>query len=276
MRRSDLFLLICKKYFMKTVLVPVDFSDTSLNAAAYAVKLLTGLYGVNMLLYHVYERPEHAAAAEQELKKLKAKLFDIGIVKMQTHCEEGHDFATHLERYVRENKTDLVIMGITGRNKMEQTFIGSNTLKIIQKNLCPVLIVPPEAKFGRLKNLALTSDFLNEPPSATMAFIKNILSSFFAKLHIVNVDPAHHVSITEAYQQLKTRLEGQFKGFEREFHFIGLFNFPETMNLFVNDHDIDMIVTMPKDHSWLNVLLGNSNTKKLAYQSHVAVLAIHQ
>jgi nucleotide-binding universal stress UspA family protein len=229
-----------------------------------------------MILYHVYEKPEHAAAAEQELKKLKANLFDTGIVKTQLRCEEGHDFVSSLEKYVHENKTDQIIMGITGRNKIEQTLIGSNTLKIVQKKLCPVLIVPPGAKFSKLKNTALASDFIHAPSPAIAGVIKNILSAYFAKLHIVNVNPAHHVSITEAYQNVKNEMNELFKGYEHEFYFIGLYDLPETMNLFVNDHTIDMIITMPKDHSWLSALLGHGNTKRMAYQSTVPVLAIHQ
>lgn len=260
---------------MSTVLVPIDFSDTSLNAAAYAVKMLTGVYGVNMILYHVYEKPEHASASEQELKKLKKALFDTGIVKMELLCDEGHDFTGCLERHIRENKTDMVIMGITGRNKIEQTLIGSNTLNIIKKNLCPVLIVPPDAKFNKLKNIVLASDFIHAPSPSITAVIKNILSDYFAKLHIVNVNPAHHVSITEAYQKVRDEMNELFKGYEHEFHFIGLYDLPETMNMFVNDHDIDMIITMPKDHSWFSALLGSSNTKRMAYQSTVAVLAMH-
>ena len=34
-----------KMYAMKTVIVPVDFSDTSLNAARYATKLFVGHSG---------------------------------------------------------------------------------------------------------------------------------------------------------------------------------------------------------------------------------------
>jgi nucleotide-binding universal stress UspA family protein len=261
---------------MRTVVVPVDFSDTSLNAAAYAAKMLTGIYGANMLLYHMYERPEHAETAGQELKKLKATLFDIGIVKTQMHCEQGVDFIGSLEKYIRENKCDLSIMGITGRNKMEQTLIGSNTLKIISKNLCPVLMVPPGAKFNKLKNLALASDFIHAPSPAIAGIIKNILSNYFAKLHIVNVNPALHVSITEAYQHVKNEMDNLFKGYEHDFHFLELFDVPETMNLFVNDHAIDIIITTPKDHSWFSTLFGNSMTKKMGYQSTVPVLAIHQ
>ena len=259
---------------MRTVLVPVDFSDTSFNAATYATKMLTGIYGTNMLLYHVFEKPEHAATAEQELKKLKSNLFNIGIVKTQIHSEKGHDFVSSVEKFIRENKTDQVIMGITGRNKIEQTFIASHTLNIIKKNLCPVLVVPPGAKFTKLKNIVLASDFDHAPSSAISTIIKKMLSDFFARLHIVNVNPDDHVSITEAHQNVKNEMNELFKGYEHEFHFIGLYDLPETMNMFVKDHDIDMIITMPKDHSWLSTLWGNSNTKKMGYQSTVPVLAI--
>ncbi len=261
---------------MRKVLVPTDFSETSLNAATYATKLMTGIYGVNLLLYHVYEKPVHAAAAEDELKKLKTSLFDIGIVKTQVLSEQGDDFAACLEEYVRENKPDLIIMGITGKSKIAQTLIGSNTLNIVKKNVCPVLIVPPAAKFTRLKNIALASDFIHAPSLAIAGVIKNMLSDHFARLHIVNVNPTHHVSITEAYEKVRNEMDTLFKGYEHEFHFIGLYDLPETLNMFVKDHNIDMIITLPRDHSWPGTLLGQSNTKKMGYQSSVPVLAIHQ
>jgi nucleotide-binding universal stress UspA family protein len=261
---------------MKTVLVPVDFSETSLNAATYAVKMLTGVYGVTMILYHVYEKPEHAATSDKEMYKLKEDLSNAGIVKMQVLCEEGHDVVSHIERFVKENPTDMVIMGITGKNKAAQTFIGSNTLKLINKHLCPLLVVPPEARFIKLKDIALTSDFAHETAINATTAIKDILSSYYAKLHIVNVNPEHNVSITEPYQQVKNKMEESLKGFQHEFYFIGLYDFHDTMNMFVNDHHIDMIITLPKDHNWLSTLLGSSHTKKLAYHSSIPVLAMHE
>lgn len=261
---------------MRTVLVPVDFSDTSLNAAAYATKMFTGVYGVNILLYHVYEKPEHAETATRELQKLKDQLFDVGIVKTQVLTQQGDDLTRSIEEHIKKNKTDLVVMGITGKTKLEQAFIGSNTLKLIDRNFCPVLIIPPKAKFGRLKHITLASDFIKAPSAAIATTIKTLLGDHFAKLHIVNVNPAHHVSITDAYQKVKDDINELFKGYEHEFYFIGLYDLQETLNMFVADHSIDMIITMPKDHSWFQALLGPSNTKRMGYQSTVPVLAIHQ
>ena len=261
---------------MRTVLVPIDFSETSVNAATYATKMLTGIYGVNMLLYHVYEKQEHAATAEQELQKLKNTLFDTGIVKTQIAFEHGRDVNASIEKFIHEKKPEMVVMGITGKNKVEQALAGSKSLHIVKKNICPVLIVPAGAKFKKLKNIVLASDFIHSPSPAIAGTIKKMLSDFFARLHIVNVNPAHHVSITEPYQKVKDEMNELFKGYEHEFHFIGLYDLPETMNMFVSDHDVDMIITLPKDHSWFSTLLGHSNTKKMGYQSTVPVLAIHQ
>lgn len=259
---------------MKTVVVPVDFSETSLNAVSYAVKMFTGVYGVTLTLYHACEKHDQKASAEQALQKLRKELFDTGIVKIQSHCDEGHDFISCLEKWAHKNKPDMVVMGITGRNKLERTLIGSNTLAMVKKNLCPVLIVPAGARFTNLKKIVLASDFIHAPATATARSIKDILSAFFAKLYILNVNPEHHVSIAEAYLQVQDEMDEMFKGFEHEFHFIGMYDFHEAMNLFVKDHEIEMVITMPKDHSRFDALFGNTNTKKLAYQSTIPVLAI--
>jgi hypothetical protein len=42
-------------------------------------------------------------------------------------------------------------MGITGKSPMKQTLIGSNTLKIAMRDVCPVLIVPAQATFKELR-----------------------------------------------------------------------------------------------------------------------------
>ena len=40
--------------------------------------------------------------------------------------------------------------------------------------------------------------------------------------------------------------------------------------------DIDVIVTVPKEHSFLSGLFKTSHTKKLAYHSHVPIIASHE
>jgi nucleotide-binding universal stress UspA family protein len=262
---------------MNTVIVPVDFSDTSLNAATYAVKLLTGHYGVNMILHHVYEKSSQAAESQQDLEHLKkALLKDGATVDISILAEEGSDFITELEKLARHRKADLIIMGITGRSTMGQTFIGSDSLKMVERKVCPVLIVPPTAEYKDVKNVLLTSDFNNAAASTPSVPIKNILKTFRPNLHIINVDSEHYVALTEKYQQERAELKAMFSEFNPEFYFLGLYDIDEAIAQFASDKQIDFIIVVHKEHSLISKLFVKSHTKKLAYNSEIPVLAMNE
>lgn len=261
---------------MNTVIVPVDFSETSLNAARYAAKLLTGHYGVNMILHHVYDKPAQGGESLSKLEKLKEELMTLGIVKITLLAEEGNDFITELEKLARHQQADLIVMGITGRSALGQTFIGSNTLKIVEKKVCPVLIIPPDTSFKEIKNVLLTSDFKNVKSSTPSVPIKKILKTFRPSLHIINVDSEHYVALTEEYQAERTKLKDMFNEFNPEFYFLGLYNVDEAISQFAHDKNVDIIIVIHKEHSLLSKLFVKSHTKRLAYHSSVPVLALHE
>lgn len=261
---------------MQTVIVPVDFSDTSLHAARYAVQLLTGHYGANMILHHVYDKPGQSAEATQRLEDLKNELAGIGTVKTTCLAEEGSDFITELDKLARHQQADLIIMGITGRSAMGQTFIGSNTLKMVDQKVCPVLIVPADAKYKDVKNVLLTSDYKNVQSSTPSVPIKKILKTFHPNLHIMNVDSEHYVAITEEYQAERIKLKEMFSDFNPEFYFLGLQNVDEAINQFAHDKNIDLLIVIHKEQTLFSKLFVKSHTKKLAYHSSIPVLALHE
>ncbi len=261
---------------MKTVIVPVDFSETSINAARYAVKLLTGYYGVNMILHHVYEKASQATDAGSKLAKLKDELSAEGIVKTTVLAEEGSDFIEELDKLARHQQADLIVMGITGRSAVGQAFIGSNTLKMTEKKACPVLIIPPDARYRDVKNVLLTSDFQNVTSSTPSGPIKKVLQTFKPSLHVINVDSEHYVSLTEEYQAERAKLAEMFKEFNPEFYFLGLYDVDEAINQFANDKNIDFIIVIHKNQTLFSRLFVKSHTKRLAYESTIPILAVHE
>ncbi len=260
---------------MNTVIVPVDFSETSLNAARYAGQLLAGHYGVNLILYHVYEKPAHAAGSKEYLENLKEELQKKGI-KITTLAEQGDDFIEELEKLARHQQSDLIIMGITGRSPLGQAFIGSNTFKIIEKRVCPVMIIPPGSEYRDVKNVLLTSDFKNVEATTPSAPIKKVLKTFQPNLHVINVDSNHYVALTAEYQAEKAKLAEMLAEFNPEFYFLGWYDVDEAINQFAHDKNIDLIITIPRDHSLIEKMFKGSYTKKLAYHSTVPVLAVHE
>ncbi|MBK8494486.1 MAG: universal stress protein [Chitinophagaceae bacterium] len=192
---------------MNTVIVPVDFSETSLHAARYASRLLTGHYGVTIILYHSYSKASEAVKATEMLEELKATLMKDHIVKMEILAHEEDDFVDGLEKAARHRRADLVIMGITGKSAIAQVLFGSNTLKMAERKVCPVMIVPESAPFSPLKNVMLTSDFKNTIESTPSAPIKDFLNVFKPQLHVVNVDKDHYISLTEDYEKENRKWE---------------------------------------------------------------------
>lgn len=261
---------------MTTVIVPVDFSDTSLHAARYAAQLLVGHYGVTMILYHGYSKTSEAAEAEASLEALKSDLMKLYIVKIETLAHQEDDFVAGLERAARHRRADLVIMGITGKSSLAQVFFGSNTLKMAETKACPVLIVPENAPFTPIRNVMLTSDFKNTLTSTPSEPIKDFLNVFNPQLHIVNVDKDHYISLTENYETEKQELKKMFEAYRPEFYFMRLFDIDEALNMFAEKMDIDLIIAIQKNHSFIEKMLKESRTKKLAYHSKVPILVMHE
>ena len=48
------------------------------------------------------------------------------------------------------------------------------------------------------------------------------------------------------------------------------------INQFVADNKIDMIVFIPKKHSFFNSIFHESNTKRMAFHSTIPLLALHE
>jgi nucleotide-binding universal stress UspA family protein len=261
---------------MKTVIVPVDFSQASLHAAKYAAQLLVGHYGVNMILYHGYSKPEEAAYATEMLGHLKTELFEKNIVAMEVLVHEEADFIDGLERTARHRKADLVIMGITGKSAIAQVFFGSNTLKMAERKVCPVIIVPESAEFKSVKNVMLTSDFKNTLTSTPSVPIKNFLDAFKPQLHIVNVNNEHYISLEENYEAEKGELKKMFEDYNPEFYFMRLFDVDEAINLFAETRNIDLIMVIQKNHSFIGKLLNGSRTKTLSYHSKMPIMIMHE
>jgi nucleotide-binding universal stress UspA family protein len=261
---------------MNTVIVPVDFSDTSLHAAKYAAQLLVGHYGVNMILYHGHTKPDEAAYATEMLGHLKTELLNKYIVDIEVMVHEEADFVDGLERTARHRKADLVIMGITGKSAIAQVFFGSNTLKMAERKVCPVIIVPENADFKPIRNVMLTSDFKNTLTSTPSVPIKAFLDVFNPQLHIVNVDNEHYISLTENYEAEKQELKKMFADYKPEFYFMRLFDVDEAINLFAESREIDLIIAIQKNHSFIGKLLRGNRTKTLAYHSKMPIMIMHE
>lgn len=276
---------------MNNFIVPIDFSETSKNAARYAAHISTLVPDAHLILYNVFDSLEYGSDSsplgtdaledkgrhdivELALESVKRELSTITGARISCVAEENHRFLDTLEKYVRNNNIQLIIMGITGSTLLGQIFMGSNTLNIVKRGIVPVIIVPPDAHSQSAKNVMLLTDFQDVDNTIPVEPVKSLLDLFNPRLHIVNVDHEHYVQVTDEYKVERGKLEEKLKDYNPEFYFIRLFDFMDAINQFVSDNKIDLILTFPRKHSFLSNVFKTTNTTKLAYHSHVPIVAI--
>ncbi|MFL5773189.1 MAG: universal stress protein [Flavisolibacter sp.] len=259
-----------------TIIVPTDFSNVANNAARYAAEMIKGQYDARLMLFHVYEKASEEKESGKVLEKLAADLQENFMVKVECRAEESGDLIDSLERLSRHMGAQLIVMGITGKSRLEKVFLGSNTLKMVERNICPVLIIPPSAQFTEVKNVVLLSDFKDVSVSIPLIPIKNVLEIFRPALHILNVNSEHYVSLSTEFLSERSKLMEMFSEMNPQFYFVGTYDLHETAQQFVADKKIDMLITIPRNHSFFGSMFKTSNTKRLVYESAIPILAAHE
>lgn len=274
---------------MRKFIIPTDFSDTSKNAAQFGAKMAIDIPDCELILFHSFDKvvagsdgtpmygdPEaRMVISIAALENVKSSLPDYSAINIRCIAVEG-SFLNSLQTLIDSEDADMIIMGINGATRLEQVMIGSNTLGTINQTNCPVMIIPPSATYKKISTVVYACDMKDVQSTTPLKALRKMLKTFNPKLYVVNVDTEHYVEITEEFQQQKMKLNEMLLGFEPEYAFIRLFDFTDAINQFSTDRNADLIITVPRKHSFLSGLFSTSHTKKLAYHSHLPVLAIHE
>lgn len=147
-----------KKFQIKKILVPTDFSQLSTEAFPYAEDL-ANQYGAEIHLVYVIEKnppiliirsidqtSEDAAKKIEEdaknlLNEFKAKFSNN--VSVKTVLVHGNDFE-EITNYAEKNNIDLIVIATHGRTGLLHTLLGSVAEKVIRYAKCPVLVITPQ------------------------------------------------------------------------------------------------------------------------------------
>jgi len=129
---------------LRKILFCTDFSEHSRRALEYASSLAME-FNAELTLLHVLEAAasEHlqsaTAAALDQLEKLAPPAArDWCTVKTTVRLGKPYQEIIQL---ALESQTDVVVMGVRGRNALDLALFGSTTHRVIQLGNCPVLAV---------------------------------------------------------------------------------------------------------------------------------------
>lgn len=141
---------------LRRILVPIDFSDHSKNALAYAASF-AGAFHAELVLVYVVEPPVYPAdfgfgqvalpAIEKEMRErgkaeLKKLLDSDSLVNVSGRAivRAGNPYLEIISS-AQEEGVDLIIIATHGHTGVEHLLFGSTAEKVVRKAPCPVLIV---------------------------------------------------------------------------------------------------------------------------------------
>jgi nucleotide-binding universal stress UspA family protein len=273
---------------MKTILVPTDFSNTSVHAARYALKFAKQT-GSKILLLHAYLSPSSMPIPEglqltdeglwelklEELKKLAEILTEEDpLVKVEFMQLKG-TVSEAVNQFADAVQTQLIIMGITGAGKVKESLIGSNTITVAQKTKIPVLIVPEQTEFSPVTDIGFATDFRDVAETVPSQKIKELIRATGARLHVLHVDFQKKYSNADTPFQ-SGMVETLFQEFFPQYHFIEHENIAEGLSEYALTHGIELLVAVPKKQNFIAQLFSKSQTKALVFHSKVPVMIVHE
>lgn len=141
----------------RRILVGYDFSPDSDLAITYAVGFAQ-IFQAELHIVHVmttaihkYSLLESSFDSREDFDRDMKKRYREKIQKTVAQTAPD-DFTAHMEilvgppdqelnRYARENRFDLIVLGTRGTGIIETLFIGSTTDRVVRKAECPVLCI---------------------------------------------------------------------------------------------------------------------------------------
>ena len=278
---------------MNTILLPTDFSENSKNAITYALDFFRGqpctFYFLNV------QKVSQYVTAEVRSASLKDSLYDaviadnkkelssfISAIKKEYENEEyifheklDYDvFIDAIKQAVSLYKIDLIIMGTNGATGAKEVLFGSNTLNVIRNVDCPVLAIPENFSFEKMKYSLFSLHHGSVVNKEKLEPFFNLIEKHDeTHIHILDIDDD---SIADANPLENRNLQDSFKGKQHTFHAITGIPTPIAINTFIQLFNISLHAMFIERESFLERFIFGSETSKISYETRVPLLLMHQ
>ncbi len=254
---------------IKRILIPVDFSDSSIAAINYALGMTQSDRSIKFTLVHACKEGDVSDICEADLKSLIKERFEPENVECDFIFKKG-DIPDLLIQAYENKKIDLVVMGTSGAPGEE---MQSNTIDLLKAADCSVLVVPEKNKGFVLKNIALAIDKQEIDDPTSLGILHDFARWYNAKVHLLTIDQdvePHEIILGEN----ERTLEYYMGNLDYSRSFPRNTDIEQGLNDYVRDKSIDVLAILPKHHAKKTPPSEGKLTKILAGHSDVPLLII--
>jgi nucleotide-binding universal stress UspA family protein len=305
---------VCMKTLnIQNILVPIDFSEMSIQAIKAAKRMARGsaatihLAHVRQFDYAGFSAPAPPLVPcslityEQErekrvLKELNALAREHGVSSATCHVLSGGPAFDEICRFAQQVPADLIVMPTHGRTGLKHVFLGSTAERIVQHSHCPVFVVREKnrrSKTGPLHsiNTILVPVDFSDCSREGLRYAIGFANQFAARIILLHATYLGYIYSAEgtALYDIPALQKTARKNAERQMRqLVGSVNFGgvkfETaftdgspvldICTFAKDHGVDLIVTSTHGLTGFKHVLIGSIAEKLVRHAPCSVLVV--
>jgi nucleotide-binding universal stress UspA family protein len=278
---------------MRTILIPVDFTFGSYIAAYYAANLAQ-ITRAKLFFFHSFYVPvsnqefyispdviqNFALKAKKQLtqfiEEVKHAIPNGALLETSSEVSAGH-LQTMLSQLILNHQVDLIVMAThIQKNELLKMVTGSQALSTIKQSEVPVLVIPDSVTFRKIRTVGFTTSLEDIDnidvlwPVLQISWLTDIMISFVVV--VPDGEGKHSKEQLEEY----LLLENTFKNTPHKLEVIENQNITEGILDYVDKNKPDILVTMPKKHTFMDSLTNKSVTESLIKKINIPVLCLQE
>lgn len=172
------------EYHPLNILVPIDFTQSTLNALDFAVGMTQQVPRSRVIAFHVVTAPWLIDEQYQNIKQLTDRINNPYHTKIDVQVQAG-DFITEIGAFANDYPTDIVVMG-THSPKGLRRLLTSDSLLVIRNSKKPFMALPEEHHWNGKPIQTIAAPIQLEPLSdGLMESLKKLALAFNAKVALL-------------------------------------------------------------------------------------------
>ena len=277
---------------IKNILVPVDFSESSKNALRIAIGLAKMHQAKIHLLNAVHIHAPHPditggsliesivndyeSQIKQSFKELKKEITELKEVEYDTNRFVSY-LTDAIYTSIQKQDIDLVVMGTRQEHEEIEHLLGTHATDVIGFSDVPVLTIPGGSKKFNPSKIGFATDLKKIENPNVLECLKYFAKEFNAQLVLFHITKdVGTIPSTGDKMEEAEKLETYFSDVKYSVDFVEEKKVGEGIFEFINDHQIDMLAMMPRNHSVFEKIFKKSVTKHIAIDIEIPLLTFHE
>lgn len=274
---------------MQRILIPIDFSENSLNAVRYAIKF-TAMKDTELHLVHVvppiYDPSDipvlNTASTHKKSESAKSILADYIKVNLKeyllTEPEITHqvradvmigEVVRNIAEKANELNVSLIIMGTRGDQVgWNEKILGTISSGVLERSNCPVLFIPTDYQFNKLDEVLFASGLLESDAFLIWKALE-LMKPYSVVLRCLHISKAFSEEESTKIEEFKNYLSEHSNAIQATYYQLYDNKVDQNILDYVKNFGSDLLIMTHEEHGFLQRLVLHSHTREV--KRHVRI-----